>query len=761
MAELDKIFDSIVRDSFFKNKSVLQSNYTPETIPHRNEQVEAVASILAPALRGERASNLFIYGKTGCISGESHVFTSNGWKKIKEADSTKEKVLSFNKITKNYEWSDFVFLKFENKDKLLKIKLDNGYELIATKDHPLLLSDMSWKKADELKQGECLTLAYNLPNLSTKDISPSLARLIGFTISDGSLNKRERRVKDSRGHWYNSNRQRFRYFNKDKGLLDQVKADLSFLYNYTPSIIYPKNRCEHINVISQQVCSSLCNFGIPFGNKSAVVEVPCIILGASSITQREFLKALFSGDGSVSTNTYMIEYYSNSLKLLQQISYLLHQEGIVCKIKEKRARLNGKIFNSFRLYICGQSNLVKFYHKIGFYSAKKQQKLKEMLKKYVKNRGFNEDNYVFSHIKEIEEIYEEYVYDLNVPNNHNFIANGIISHNTGKTLSVQHVGNKILERLNSLGQEHVKVVYVNCKLKKVADTEYRILAELIKELGGSVPATGLPTDAVYSKFVELIDNKKQVILIILDEIDQAVQKINDSFIYTLTRINSSLKNAQISIIGISNSLTFMDNIDPRVRSSLGEEELVFPPYNALQLQDILKERADKAFKEGVLDEGVIAKCAAYAAREHGDARRALDLLRVAGELAEREKAGKISFLHIDGANQKIERDKMLDIIESEPKQFQFVLYSIMELGQEEGISTGDVYNKYQELCERTKNEILTQRRVSDILNEFDMLGLINARVVSKGRQGRTREIKLMLSENIKERAREILEKALL
>ena len=116
MAELDKIFDSIVRDSFFKNKSVLQSNYTPETIPHRNEQVEAVASILAPALRGERASNLFIYGKTGCISGESHVFTSNGWKKIKEADSTKEKVLSFNKITKNYEWSDFVFLKFENKD---------------------------------------------------------------------------------------------------------------------------------------------------------------------------------------------------------------------------------------------------------------------------------------------------------------------------------------------------------------------------------------------------------------------------------------------------------------------------------------------------------------------------------------------------------------------------------------------------------------------------------------------------------------------
>ncbi len=333
---------------------------------------------------------------------------------------------------------------------------------------------------------------------------------------------------------------------------------------------------------------------------------------------------------------------------------------------------------------------------------------------------------------------------------------------TGKTLSVQHVGNKILMRLKELGQSHLQFVYVNCKLKKVADTEYRILAELIHELGGSVPATGLPTDQVYARFVDLIDNKKQMILIVLDEIDQAVKKISDNFIYTLTRLNSELRNAQISIVGISNSLTFMDDLDPRVRSSLGEEELVFPPYNALQLQDILKERADQAFKDKVLDEGVIAKCAAYAAREHGDARRALDLLRVAGELAEREASKHITLTHIDTANQKIEKDKMLDIIESQPRQFQLVLAAIMELhkGSEDGMFTGDVYNRYQDVCEKTKNEVLTQRRVSDILAEYDMLGIINTRVISKGRQGRTREIKLMLAPNIHTKAGDILTKAL-
>lgn len=250
---------------------------------------------------------------------------------------------------------------------------------------------------------------------------------------------------------------------------------------------------------------------------------------------------------------------------------------------------------------------------------------------------------------------------------------------TGKTLSAQYLGEKLEGKVKQLGDSKLKFLYINCKSKKVSDTEYRIIAELINLLGGKVPATGLPTDAVYSKFIEMVDSEKQIIVLVLDEIDQAVKKISDNFIYTLTRINSDLKNAQISLIGISNSLTFMDNLDPRVRSSLGEEEIVFPPYNALQLRDILTERSKKAFSENVLDEGVIAKCAAYAAREHGDARRALDLLRVAGEVAVREGSENITLNHIDTANHKIEKDKMLDIIESEPAQFQLVLYSIMRL----------------------------------------------------------------------------------
>ncbi len=330
---------------------------------------------------------------------------------------------------------------------------------------------------------------------------------------------------------------------------------------------------------------------------------------------------------------------------------------------------------------------------------------------------------------------------------------------TGKTLSIKYVKDELLKRCGENGDFTLRIEYLNCKLKKVADTEYRILAELIKKLGGEVPATGLPTESVYSKFIEIIDGKKQLVVLVLDEIDQAVKKISSDFLYNLTRLNSELSKTQISIVGISNNLTFLDEIDPRVRSSLSEEEVVFPPYNAVQLQDILKKRADQSFKPGVIDDGVISKCAAFAAREHGDARRALDLLRVAGEIAERSGSNKILLKHIDLANSKIEKDKILDIIRTEPRQFQFVLAAIIRLSERpknEPIFTGDVYNLYREIGLKNKTDILTQRRVSDIVQEFDMMGIINVRVISKGRGGRMREIKLAVTKEIIERAKEII-----
>ncbi|MCF7798740.1 ORC1-type DNA replication protein [Candidatus Woesearchaeota archaeon] len=333
---------------------------------------------------------------------------------------------------------------------------------------------------------------------------------------------------------------------------------------------------------------------------------------------------------------------------------------------------------------------------------------------------------------------------------------------TGKTLSVKYT----VDNITNVAKENnvaVKIIYINCKLKRVADTEYRLIAEIAREFGKHIPATGLPTDEVYKSFYAALNEEDQILILILDEIDQLVKKTGDEVIYNLTRINSELKQSQVAIIGISNDLMFANHIDPRVKSSLSEEELIFPPYNALQIQDILRNRSNVAFKKSVLDEGVIPKCAAYAAREHGDARRAIDLLRVAGELAERGKSNRIEIKHIDMAEEKIERDRIIDVVETQPKQFQATMLSIFLLlrtSKNKGVFTGDVYDVYKDLCPRFGLKPITQRRISDIVAELDMLGLINAKVISKGRHGRTREIHVGVPSQLADKVQLLLAKEL-
>jgi archaeal cell division control protein 6 len=330
----------------------------------------------------------------------------------------------------------------------------------------------------------------------------------------------------------------------------------------------------------------------------------------------------------------------------------------------------------------------------------------------------------------------------------------------GKTLSVKH----ILKSMKEVAQNNninFKLIYINCKLKRVADTEYRLIAQLIKEFGQEIPPTGLPTDEVYNIFYNLLDKQKRVVLLVLDEIDQLTKKIGDEILYNLTRINSELKNSQICLIGISNSLIFSENLDPRVKSSLSEEEIVFPPYNALQIQEILRKRSEQSFNMGVIKPGVIEKCAAYAAREHGDARRAIDLLRVAGEISERSGSKTVEIFHLDDAEKKVESDKVINAAISQPKQFQSVLYSILLISPQKKIFfTGEIYDIYTTICKKIKQNVLTQRRISDILAELDMLGIINAKIISKGRYGRTREISVSIEERIIIKLKELLEKSL-
>ena len=325
---------------------------------------------------------------------------------------------------------------------------------------------------------------------------------------------------------------------------------------------------------------------------------------------------------------------------------------------------------------------------------------------------------------------------------------------TGKTICCRFVVSQLQEAVKASGTD-IRIIYINCKMERVSDTEYRLFAQMLKQLGEEVPYTGLPTDVIYRKFFAKVSEKKQSVIIILDEIDALYKKVGDDFLYNITRANNELGEANLSIIGITNDISFRDSLDVRVKSSLSEEEVMFMPYNAVQLRDILASRATDGFVEGAASESVINKCAALAAQEHGDARRALDLIRVAGEVAERMGDITVKERHVDIAEEKIDLDRITETVKGQPSQSQIVLYSIIKLSDDakqkekwadRRLLTGDIFSKYEELCRANGTKVLTQRRISDLISELDMFGIINAKVISKGRHGRTREITLAMND---------------
>jgi cell division control protein 6 len=314
---------------------------------------------------------------------------------------------------------------------------------------------------------------------------------------------------------------------------------------------------------------------------------------------------------------------------------------------------------------------------------------------------------------------------------------------TGKTAVVKNVIDHLSNKTKQL-DINLQVPFINAKN---SNTPYKILYEIAELLGINkeekkmqVFFTGLSMSEATDRILDFIKRKSIKVVLVIDEIDSLVNKKGDDILYNFTRANERISSEQfISLIGISNSLTFKDKLDPRVKSSLSEEELVFNPYTIEQLKQILVDRCKLAFYDDVVPSGVINLCAAIAGRETGDARKAIDLLRVAAEIAERSMTMKISEEHIRHAQKKIDSDSNFEILSNSTLHTKLVILSTI---RSKNASTGEIYSIYQNFCSRLQQDPLTQRRMTQIVGELDQLGLITTNIVNQGRYGRTQRIKL-------------------
>ena len=322
---------------------------------------------------------------------------------------------------------------------------------------------------------------------------------------------------------------------------------------------------------------------------------------------------------------------------------------------------------------------------------------------------------------------------------------------TGKTLVIKKVLSKIQKRVEE-GSFPIKLAYTNAKQET---TLYGLLVSFGRQLGlGSqktndekmwLPSTGLSISEVFNRILYALDKNETNAVFVIDEIDylaELIQKTGKDVLYQITRANERLNTGSLTLIGVSNDLTFKERLDPRVISTLSEEEIIFTNYNLPQIREILDARIEVAFDEGVVSDAALNLCSAMAGRESGEARRALDLLRVASEIAERSQVPTVTEDHKRLASEKIEENKEVVALRSYPLYEKLLIMAMMKSSE---ISTGEVYSTYKNLCKEIRQKELTQRRVTQMLSEIEMSGIISGRIVHQGTHGNTKKFRITVS----------------
>jgi archaeal cell division control protein 6 len=349
--------------------------------------------------------------------------------------------------------------------------------------------------------------------------------------------------------------------------------------------------------------------------------------------------------------------------------------------------------------------------------------------------------------KQIDEITQGLVSVANSAKPNNLFVYGKTG--TGKTSTVKFVTDQLNEFV-SLRNLPVYSTYINCRSHS---SKYKVLLKAVRAFFPSNDFLGYSASFVYEKLLDFASQNGAHIILILDEIDKV--KDIDELVYLLSRGNDELQKGSITLIGISNNLMFKDKLDPRSKSSLCEREMVFSPYNATELKEILFDRCEKAFRPGSVTESAIGLAAAIAAQESGDARTAVMLLQRAGEIADRDQVLIVDETYVEKAKASVEEEIIFSMISTLPEQQQMVLYAISQMTMqrkglrkvngeiEEGVLfSGEIFETYLDIAKKFDLKPITSRWYRQYINELEMYGLILVTNSGKGIKGQTRLIKL-------------------
>lgn len=307
----------------------------------------------------------------------------------------------------------------------------------------------------------------------------------------------------------------------------------------------------------------------------------------------------------------------------------------------------------------------------------------------------------------------------------------------GKTAVSRYLLKQLQEDSVKYDDISLSVFWLNCTN---LSSSYQVAVNLVNTLrpaDDQISTTGYPQQRVFDLLYEELNSIGGTVLIILDEIDHIGN--DDEILYEIPRARSNgyLTETKPGVIGISNDFSFRDNLSPKVKDTLCEEEIHFSPYNAPELEAILDRRAEGALYDDATESGVLALCAAIAAQDTGSARQALDLLYQAGEVARAAAHDRITQNDVHEARNKLERSQIEHGMRELTRHGHLSLVAVLQLALEskEPFRVRDIYPQYRTIAERSDIDPLVRRRMHDHLADLAMLGILDRHSRNEGRSG--------------------------
>ena len=322
-----------------------------------------------------RSHVILICGKRGsgkCLDGDTLITLGDGSvRPIKELEKDGNAVISLNNKLKAVSAQKVEFFK-RNTDRMVGLKLRSGREIKLTPEHPLL-TIKGWVPVQDLRLGNRIATPRRIPIFGVNELEDYKIKLLAYFLAEGHTKK-------SWVLFSNKDEKIFEEFREcihdfDVSLVISVHGNSnSGCYRVANKDNRHSPRRKK-NAIKQWLVA----IGA-YGRLAKEKDIPAIVFKLKRERLALFLNRLFSCDGSIyykKSSGWEVSYGSSSKKLAYGVYHLLLRFGILSKIRKRLVKYKSKVFTSYDLSL-NLENCLTFIKEIGFF-GKKYEKITPLL----------------------------------------------------------------------------------------------------------------------------------------------------------------------------------------------------------------------------------------------------------------------------------------------------------------------------------------------------------------------------------------------